>query len=148
MRMSRRLIIALAALPLLATPALAQSKDLVVFAAASLKNALDEAATRWARETGRPTPKISYAGSSSLARQIEQGAPADLFLSADLDWMDHLDTRGLIRKETRLNLLGNAIVLIAPKGSQARLDLADGVDLSPALGSGRLAMANVEAVPA
>lgn len=148
MPMSRRLIIALAALPLLATPALAQSKDLVVFAAASLKNALDEAATRWARETGRPAPKISYAGSSSLARQIEQGAPADLFLSADLDWMDYLDTKGLIRKETRLNLFGNAIVLIAPKGSQARLDLADGVDLSPALGSGRLAMANVEAVPA
>lgn len=147
--MSRRLVLAFAAcLPLLATPSLAQSKDLVIFAAASLKNGLDEAAARWSRETGKPAPRISYAGSSSLARQIEQGAPADLFISADLDWMDHLDGKGLIRKETRLNLLGNTIVLIAPQGSQVKLSLDQGVDLTGLLGAGRLAMANIDAVPA
>lgn len=149
MRVSRRLMLAFAtALPLLPPPALAQPRDLVIFAAASLKNGLDEAAARWSRETGRPGPRISYAGSSSLARQIEQGAPADLVLSADLDWMDYLDGKGLIRKETRLSLLGNTIVLVAPKGSQLRVSLTKGVDLSGALGNGRLAMANVDAVPA
>ncbi|MFN3670909.1 MAG: molybdate ABC transporter substrate-binding protein [Bosea sp. (in: a-proteobacteria)] len=149
MRVSRRLMLTFAAaLPLLATPALAQPTELVIFAAASLKNALDEAASVWTRETGKPAPRISYAASGSLARQIEQGAPADLFLSADLDWMDYLDGRGLIRKETRLSLLGNAIVLIAPKDSTASVDLSQAAALSAALGSGRLAMANVEAVPA
>ncbi len=74
--------------------ALAQPKELVIFAAASLKNALDEAAAGWARETGKPAPKISYAASSALAKQLEAGAPADLFLSADLDWMDYAAGKG------------------------------------------------------
>src|SRR5689334_8179042 len=101
------------ALPL--EPARAQGQDLVVFAAASLKNALDEAAAGYARESGKPAPKISYAGSNALAKQIEAGAPASVFLSADLDWMDYLAQKNLIRPETRVNLLANRLVLVAPK---------------------------------
>ena len=126
----------------------AQSKELVIFAAASLKNALDEAAASWVRESGRPAPKISYAASSALARQLEQGAPADLFLSADLDWMDHAQQKNLIRPETRVSLLANRIALIAPADAKTTATLAPGVDLSGALGSSRLAIANVDAVPA
>ncbi|HYD07736.1 MAG TPA: molybdate ABC transporter substrate-binding protein [Reyranella sp.] len=127
--------------------------SVVVFAAASLKNALDEVAGGWSKETGRPMPKISYAASSALARQIEQGAPADLFISADTDWMDHVEKKDLIRKESRFNLLGNRIVLIAPRNSRATVELKAGVDLAKALdsekgGNGRLAIANVDAVPA
>lgn len=126
----------------------AQPKELVIFAAASLKNALDELAAAWVRETGKPTPKISYAASSALARQLEQGAPADLFLSADLDWMDYVAKKDLIRPETRVSLLANRIALIAPSDSTAKVMLTSGVDLTAALGTGRLAMANVDAVPA
>jgi molybdate transport system substrate-binding protein len=132
----------------LAGPALAQSKDVVIFAAASLKNALDEAATNWARESGKPAPKISYAASSALARQLEQGAPADLFLSADLDWMDYAQQKNLIKKESRVSLLANRIVLIAPADARSTASLAPGTDLSAALGTGRLAMGNVDSVPA
>src|SRR5258706_16353870 len=92
----------------------AQAKDVVVMAAASMKNALDEAAATWTKETGKHT-KISYAASSALAKQIEAGAPADMFVSADLDWMDYLAQRNLIKPATRSNLLANRIVLIAPK---------------------------------
>lgn len=120
----------------------AQSR-LVVFAAASLKNALDEVAAGW-----NPAPRISYAASSALARQIEQGAPADLFFSADLDWMDYLAGKNLIQAGSRENLLGNRIVLIAPRESTVTLQLKPGVDLAAALGDRRLAMANVDAVPA
>lgn len=129
-------------------PALAQPRELVIFAAASLKNALDEAAAGWARETGKPMPKMAYAASGVLAKQLEAGAPADLFLSADLDWMDDAARKGLIRLETRVTLLANRIALIAPSDSTATLSLAPGVDLAAALGSGRLAMANVDSVPA
>ena len=86
-------------------PAFAQSKELVIFAAASLKNALDEAAANWVKESGKPAPKISYAASNALAKQLEQGAPADLFLSADLDWMDYAQQKNLIVKESRVSLL-------------------------------------------
>jgi molybdate transport system substrate-binding protein len=126
----------------------AQSKDLVIFAAASLKNALDEASAAWVKETGKPAPKMSYAASSVLAKQLELGAPADLFLSADLDWMDYAAGKGLIRPETRVTLLANRIGLIAPADSKVALVLAPGVDLAAALGDGRLAMGNVDAVPA
>ncbi|MDP3256587.1 MAG: molybdate ABC transporter substrate-binding protein [Bosea sp. (in: a-proteobacteria)] len=129
-------------------PVLAQPKDLVIFAAASLKNALDEAAAGWARETGKPAPKISYAASSALAKQLEAGAPADLFLSADLNWMDYAAGKGLIRPDTRVTLLANRIALIAPSDSRLSLTLTAGVDLAAALGPGRLAMANVDSVPA
>jgi molybdate transport system substrate-binding protein len=131
-----------------ASPVQAQSRDLVIFAAASLKNALDEAAAGWAKETGRPAPKMSYAASSALAKQLEQGAPADLFFSADLDWMDYAAGKNLIRPDSRVTLLANRIALIAPSDSPIAVTLAPGVDLSAALGQGRLAMANVESVPA
>lgn len=129
-------------------PALAQPRDLVIFAAASLKNALDEAVAGWARETFKPAPKISYAASSALAKQLEAGAPADLFLSADLDWMDYAAGKGLIRPDTRVTLLANRIALIAPSDSTTTIAMGPGLDLAAALGAGRLAMANVESVPA
>jgi molybdate transport system substrate-binding protein len=128
-------------------PAAAQGKDVVVFAAASLKNAIDDINAQWRRETGKKAT-VSYAGSPALARQIEQGAPADLFISADLSWMDYLQQRNLIKPKTRGNLLGNRIVLIAGKDSRVATKLAPGVDLAGLLGSGRLAMADVKAVPA
>jgi molybdate transport system substrate-binding protein len=122
--------------------------NVVVFAAASLKNALDEIATTWSKDTGKPMPRISYAASSALARQIEQGAPADLFISADLDWMDYVEGKNLIRTDSRFNLLGNRIVVIASRESRlATIDIK-GADLAKALAGGRLSMANVEAVPA
>jgi molybdate transport system substrate-binding protein len=127
-------------------PARAET-PVVVFAAASLKNALDEAAAAWTKETGK-TARISYAASSALAKQIEAGAPADLFLSADLAWMDYVAARDGLKPGTRANLLRNALVLIAPKDSGVAVDLKPGLDLGPALGDGRIAMGNVEAVPA
>ena len=131
----------------LTAPVRAADAPVVVFAAASLKNALDEATAAWGKETGK-SAKISYAGSNALAKQIESGAPADLFFSADLAWMDYAEKNGTIRPDTRASLLRNAIVLVAPKDSSAQVDLRQGVDLSAALGGGRLAMGNVEAVPA
>lgn len=125
----------------------AQSKELVVYAAASLKNALDDVKAGWQRETGKRVT-ISYAASSALAKQIEAGAPADIFVSADLDWMDYLSGKGLIRRDTRVDLLGNRIVLIAPKDAAVRLELKPRLDLLAPLGKGRLALANVDAVPA
>jgi molybdate transport system substrate-binding protein len=126
----------------------AQAGGLVVFAAASLKNALDDIAASWTKETGKTAPRISYGASSALAKQLEQGAPADLFISADTDWMDYVEKKDLIKKDTRVNLLGNKIVLIAPRDSKVALDVKPGFDLAKALGGGKLAMANVDAVPA
>jgi molybdate transport system substrate-binding protein len=128
-------------------PAGAQSRDVVVFAAASLKNALDDVAAQWQRETGKKAV-ISYAASNTLIKQIEQGAPADIFFSADLDWMDYGQQKGLIKPETRANLLGNRIVLVAPKDSNIKVTVGPGFDLAGLLGGGRLAMGNVDAVPA
>ena len=104
----------------------AQAGSLVIFAAASLKNALDEVAAAWTKETGKTAPKISYGASSALAKQMEQGAPADLFISADIDWMDYVEKKDLIKKDTRVNLLGNKIVLIAPKDSKVAIDIKPG----------------------
>jgi molybdate transport system substrate-binding protein len=140
------LALASAVMPMAAVRA--QAADLVIFAAASLKNALDEIAAAWAKETGKAAPRISYAASSALAKQMEQGAPADLFLSADLDWMDYVEKKDLIAKDTRVNLLGNKIVLIAPKDSKVSIEVKQGFDLAKALAGGKLAMANVDAVPA
>src|SRR6478672_1562128 len=129
-------------------PAAAFAQDgLVIFAAASLKNALDDIATGW-KDSGKPAAKISYAASSALAKQMEQGAPADLFISADLDWMDYVEKKDLIQKDTRINLLGNKIVLIAPRDSNVTVDVKQGFDLAKALAGGKLAMANVDSVPA
>jgi molybdate transport system substrate-binding protein len=118
-----------------------------VFAAASLKNALDEVAAQWQKETGKKV-KISYAASNTLIKQIEQGAPADMFISADLDWMDYGAQKSLIKPDTRSNLLGNRIVLIAPKDSSLSVNIQPGFDLATLLKGGRLSMGNVDAVPA
>ncbi|MBD2746482.1 molybdate ABC transporter substrate-binding protein [Microvirga sp. BT688] len=125
----------------------AQAKDVLVFAAASLKNALDEASAAWMRESGKRVV-ASYAASNALAKQIEAGAPADLFFSADLDWMVYASSKGLIKPESRISLLGNSLVIIAPKGSTVQVELKAGLDLASVLGSNRLAMGHVDAVPA
>jgi molybdate transport system substrate-binding protein len=130
-----------------APAATAQTRPVLVFAAASLKNALDDIGTAWTRATGRKAV-ISYAGSNALAKQIEAGAPADIFFSADLDWMDYAASRNLVKPASRVNLLGNTLVLVAPKDSKAEVSVRPGFDLAAALGAGRLAMANVDAVPA
>ena len=136
------------AVPFLPGVVRAQGGGMVVFAAASLKNALDEIAATWAKDTGKPAPRISYAASSALARQMEQGAPADLFISADLDWMDYAAGKNLIKADTRFNLLGNKIVLIAPRDSRTTTLALTGGDLARALAGGKLSMGNVDAVPA
>lgn len=139
-------VAALAGMP--AQTKTASAADPIVFAAASLKNALDDAVALYTARTGNRVV-VNYAGSSALARQIEADAPADIFFSANLDWMDYLDERGLIRTESRATLLGNAIVLAAPKDSDTTIEIAPGMDLIGLLGAdGRLAMANVDSVPA
>lgn len=125
----------------------ARAAEPLVFAAASLKNAIDEINAEWRRETGMAV-NASYAASSALARQIEQGARADIFVSADLAWMDYLQQRNLIKADTRTNLLGNALVLIAPAGSIASFDIARSADLGALIGDGRLAVGEVLSVPA
>lgn len=128
-------------------PGVARAEGVVVFAAASLKESLDEAARQYqARSTDRIL--LSYAASSSLAKQIELGAPADIFLSADLEWMDYLSARNLIKPTTRTDLLGNNLVLIAPKDSTVALTLAPSADLAGALKGGKLAMGDPDHVPA
>src|SRR5678815_4219809 len=128
-------------------PTEAQGSDVLVFAAASLKNALDAVNAQWAKETGKKTV-ISYASRPALAKQIEQGAPAQMFISADLDWMNYLEKKNQIKPESRSNLLGNRIVLIAPKDKAQPIDIKPGFDLAKVLGDGRLSMANVDSVPA
>jgi molybdate transport system substrate-binding protein len=128
-------------------PAAYPSDRVVVFAAASLKNALDAVSEAWQTETGKAAT-ISYAASSALARQIEQGAPADIFVSADRDWMNYLAEAGLIRPGSSFNLLGNRIVLIAAAGSAVETNIEPDFPLADLLGGGRLAMADVKAVPA
>ena len=152
MRMTRRFWLSLLVGAALASgapvaPAAAQGRDLLVFAAASLKNAMDDVAAQWQRQTGKKVV-ISYAASNNLIRQIEQGAPADIFMSADTDWMDYGQQKNLIKQQTRADLLGNRLVLVAPKDSTVSLPIASGMDLASALKGGRLAMANVDAVPA
>ena len=147
--MTRRLIALLlpCALALgLVLPAAAQA-PITVFAAASLKNALDEAAAAYARDSATAPAKISYAASSTLAKQIEQGAPADVFISADPDWMDYLAQKGLIRAAGRRDLFTNHLALVAPRESAVRLDIRPGFPLAAALGGQRLAMAGPD-VPA
>ena len=128
-------------------PACAQQKPVVVFAAASLKTALDKIAADWRQESGKQTT-ISYAASSTLAKQIENAAPADLFISADEDWMDYLQQRSLIDPKTRSDLLGNRLVLVAPKDSKVETTIAPGFPLVQLLQTGHLAMADPNAVPA
>lgn len=128
-------------------PAQAQQRPPLVLAAASLQEALTEAADVWAAKR-HPRPVISFAASSALARQIEAGAPADLFISADEEWMDHVAGKGLIRNNSRVAFLSNRLVLIAPAGSAVRLSITRNFPLARALGNGRLAMADPDSVPA
>ena len=137
-------------LMLLALPALAhaaQPRPITVFAAASLKESLDEAAAAWTKRSGQKV-SISYAGSSALAKQIEQGAPADVFISADGEWMDYLQQRKLIDVDTRTHLVGNRLVVIAPVDSALRTLALKPAAVRQALGDGRLAMAETKSVPA
>lgn len=119
----------------------------VVFAAASLRNALDNISRQWTAATGKKAT-FSYASSGALARQIESGAPADLFASADLKWMDYVAGKGLIKADTRQTLLANSLVLIAPKDADTRIDIAKGFKLADAIGDGKLAMGIPGTVPA
>jgi len=130
-----------------AAPASAQQKTVTVFAAASMKNALDDVNAAFAKQSGIKMV-VSYAASSALARQIEQGAPADIFASADLDWMDYTAQKKAIKDDTRVNLLGNKLVLIAPKASMiSEVRIGPGLDLAKLIGDGRIATAEVTSVP-
>jgi molybdate transport system substrate-binding protein len=129
------------------SPAAAEDRIITVFAAASMKNALDDVDTAFTAEAGVKVV-ASYAASSALAKQIEQGAPADVFVSADTDWMDYAVSRKTINEPTRVNLLGNSIVLIAPKDSKIdNVTIAMGFDLAKLAGDGRIATGDVRAVP-
>jgi molybdate transport system substrate-binding protein len=129
------------------SPALAQDKTLTVFAAASMKNALDDVDTAYTAKTGVKII-VSYAASSVLAKQIEQGAPVDIFVSADTDWMDYATQKKTINAATRVNLLGNSIVLIAPKASGIdNVTIEQGFDLAKLAGDGKIATGDVRAVP-
>jgi molybdate transport system substrate-binding protein len=128
-------------------PAVAQD-SVTVFAAASLKNALDDANAAFTKATGVKAV-ASYEASSALAKQIEQGAPADVFISADLRWMDYATEDKLIKSDTRVNLLGNKLVLIAGKDSKlSNIQIGQGFDIAKLAGDGRIAVADVKAVPA
>jgi molybdate transport system substrate-binding protein len=128
-------------------PIRAQDDATLVFAAASLKNALDAAVEDYSKGSGK-TVTVSYAASSALAKQIEEAAPADIFFSADLDWMDYLQERNLIATDSRVTVLGNELVLVAPADSNVSLDIAPGFALADALAGGKLAMALTASVPA
>jgi molybdate transport system substrate-binding protein len=137
--------VAVAAIP---TPAAAQNKSLTIFAAASMKSALDEIHAAYTAKTGIKIT-VSYAASSALAKQIEQGAPADVFISADTDWMDYAASKKTINESSRVNLLGNSIVLIAPKDSRLdNVSIGSGFDLAKLAGDGRIATGDVKSVPA
>lgn len=146
--MSSLLLRLLALLSLsVASEARPQPQPPLVFAAASLQESLTAAAAAWAAQ-GHPQPTISFASSSALARQIEAGAPADLYISADEDWMTDLQKKGLLRQGSRASFLGNRLVLIAPAASRLSLRVAQNFPLARALGSQRLAIADPQSVPA
>jgi len=136
----RRLLAIFAALLLSSA---AQAQSLTIFAAASLKNALDEVMANFSQKV-----TISYGASSALAKQIESGAPADFFISADLDWMDYVEKKGLLAPGTRKELLGNRLVLIAPAKQPVKLQPRPGFDISSVLKNGRIALAEPNSVPA
>lgn len=140
-----RLALSVLVLSLLAAPAL-RAETVTVFAAASLKTALDAIVAEWEAETGNDVA-VSYDGSAKLAKQILQGAPADLFVSAATDWMDEVEKGGLVVGGTRRDLLGNSLVLVA-HGRAEPVEIGPGLDLAGMLGGGRLAMGMVDSVPA
>lgn len=144
------LLRALALLSLLLSPAWAAAQDRrgpLVLAAASLQESMNAAADAWARQ-GHARPVLSFAASSALARQIKAGAPADLFASADEDWMDDIQKAGFVARGSRADMAGNRLVLVAPAGKPVRLRIGRNMPLAAALNGGRLAMADPDAVPA
>ena len=143
---ARRAVLLLWILMGLASP-LGAEQPLTVFAAASLKTALDQADEAFTAETAIPV-RASYAASSALAKQIAQGAPADVYASADVDWMDDLDSRKLVLAGTRVDLLGNRLVVIAANDSPVSTLALDPPSFTSALGGRRLALAEVTSVPA
>jgi molybdate transport system substrate-binding protein len=141
-------LLAIFAFLLAAAPPLAAQESITVFAAASLKNALDDSNATFTKATGVKVT-ASYAASSALAKQIENGAPADVFISADLQWMDYAAEHKLIKPDSRVNLLGNRLVLIAAKDSKIdKVTIAKPFDIAKLAGDGRIAVADVKAVPA
>lgn len=138
MKLVRWIAALVVALALGASPAAAAT--VTVFAAASLKDALNDVGEAYKARTGVDV-RVSYAATSAIARQIEQGAPADVFVSADVEWMDYLAARNLIAPASRRDLLGNRLALIAPAGSKTALKVGRGMPLARALGGGRLAVA-------
>src|SRR4051812_24244120 len=143
---NRRLVLGALTL-LLPLPAAAQGQTVTVFAAASLADSLKQVADAYKARTGAAIT-LSFGASSTLARQIEQGAGADIFFSADTDWMDYLEEKGLIADRTRRNLLGNRLVLVASSDAEPAPRIAPHFDLAGALGDGRLALADPASVPA
>lgn len=134
---------------LIGLPGWSQDADkpaITVFAAASLTNVLQELGDAFTKQFSIPV-KFSFAASSTLARQIENGAPADVFFSADLEWMDYLETRNLVQRESRHDVLGNRLVLIAPADSAIKLKIEPNFRLAAALGKGRLATGDPDSVP-
>jgi molybdate transport system substrate-binding protein len=125
----------------------ARQEGVTIFAAASLETALGEIATIYGDHRGGPL-RLVFGASSAMARQVAQGAPADIFISADQDWMDWLESRRGLIEGSRRDLLSNRLVLIAPRDSTVKLDLAPTTRLAAALGTGRLAVADPQAVPA
>lgn len=146
MSTNRRLVLGALTL-LLPLPAAAQGQTITVFAAASLTDSLKQVADAYKARTGAMVT-LSFNASSALARQIEQGAPADIFFSADTDWMDYLEKAGDIAPGTRKDLLGNRLVLVAASDAKPAPRIAPGFDLAGALGNGKLAMADPASVPA
>jgi molybdate transport system substrate-binding protein len=142
----RRIITVLVLLSIAASPSWA-ADAVKVFAAASLKDALEDVGTSWKAAGGKEITVVA-AASSALAKQIEEGAPADIFISADLKWMDHLQGKNLIRPETREDLLGNTLVLIGAEAAPVSLDLADANAFAKLLEGQKLAVGNIESVPA
>ena len=128
-------------------PSRADAADILVFAAASLKNAMEDAVAAFEKDGGDKV-SVSYGASSALARQLEAAAPADMFVSADLDWMDYAQQRSLIQPQTRKSFLGNRLVMVEPATSDIEVDIKPDFPLAKLLGGGRLAMADPDAVPA
>lgn len=143
--MPRRLALATLIAATLAAPL--RAEEVVVFAAASLKTALDEVAAEFEASTGHSVT-ISYAGSNQLAKQIIEGAPADIFLSSAVNWMDAVDQAGLVVPGQRRDLWGNDLVLIAHGTDASPVEIGPELDLAALLGAGMLSMAMVDAVPA
>lgn len=144
--MTRFVSAAVVGVGLMMAAPVAMAQDVLVMAAASTKNAVEKLAVQFKAKTGM-TVTSSFAASSALAKQIENGAPADLFISADLDWMDYLQKKDLIKTDSRVNLLGNDLVVIGPKGSTLKPNLTAGGDLAALAGDGRIATGDPSNVP-